>query len=160
MICLITISETGWLREAHIGQVTLCVVADFFILPPYRGNGLRKALFSSIMNCSQFRVRRLMINTMGSEKYGDAFEPVTDAKTPIGQPGTKTGSLVLATDLVPHAKLQGWDGSRKDMWEFVNSNGIKIQKFGVHMHPLSIQHITQSSRTIRSWGIRAYLSNH
>lgn len=93
MICLITISETGWLREAHIGQVTLCVVADFFILPPYRGNGLRKALFSSIMNCSQFRVRRLMINTMGSEKYGDAFEPVTDAKTPIGQPRDQNRQL-------------------------------------------------------------------
>jgi hypothetical protein len=69
-----------------------------------------------------------MINTMGShalvhlvEKYGNAFKPVTDnkysdamyrfARTPIGQPGTLTGGLVLAPDLVPHPTLQGYFAS-------------------------------------------------
>jgi hypothetical protein len=103
-------------------------VADFFILPPYRGNGLGKALLSSVMNCNEFRVRYQMINMMGSdalvhlvEKYGDGFKPAIDdkhidtmyrfARTLISQPGSITDNLALATGLVPHPTLQGYFSS-------------------------------------------------
>jgi acetyltransferase (GNAT) family protein len=102
-------------------------VADFFILPPYRGNGLGKALLSSVMNCSEFRVPSQAINTMGSdalthllEKYGNNFRPITDehidamyrfARAPISEPVSTTSSSVLATDLIPHPTLQGYFAS-------------------------------------------------
>lgn len=57
-------------RQVAFGRVitdytTFGWLADFFVLPPYRGRGISKALLSALMEQPWTkRLRRLMLNTM------------------------------------------------------------------------------------------------